>query len=411
MSTDGQVRSPRVGPSATLWRTCLRACCCLVTVAALLGTACQREPEHIIALGSPEQSSGINAVSSAHQSDRAGDDEKTPLCSEVDLPVGDERRQAERYFETPEDPASVSDGRRKLAAVYLPSSTSRLDTLAIVQSDGLHSPSVHTVPLGPGVALHPSLLTSSRVGELVIDSTRWFIPVTVTTYMDIYELVRRHPHFASRNVEVHRVLPSWYGEHGDGGVVVEWPDGLATAPFECFVSWEELGTTGELFDTYGSYNYSNDPYPRVHSQVHGFIWTARWGQPPARAELPDNRGRCCQIEILDTGYVAISDVKQDGTYNNLSAAPPVHYSPDGLAWNEVDVPTRLFSDYMGIDPWEIPIWVCSVQSTDTGVLVRQALGGIAGGTFYTFCGEGTYWSADGDLTNWRKLLAPPPGYG
>lgn len=412
VSTGRYGRNPRGGPRAMCRRTRLCACCCLFTIAALIGTACQRGSDYVATTGSPERSSRNNAVSSAHQSDRVGDEEQTPLCSEIDLPIGEESQQADGYFQTLEDPASVGESHRKLAAVYLPPGTSRPDALTIIQSGGSSSPSVHTVPLGPSVELHPSLLTSSRVGDIVISPDRWFVPVTVTTFMDLDELVQKHPDFASQHIDYDWVEPDWYGERGDGGVVVRRLDGLSAdgtgAPYECFISWEELGTTGELFDTYGSYNYGNDPYPRIRSQVSGFIWTARWGDAPTRADLPNNQGRCCRVEILDTGYVAISDVTQDGSHNNLSAAPPIHYSSDGVSWSKVDVPTRLFSDYMGIDPWEIRIWVCSVQSTDTGVLIRQALGGVI---WEPFCGEGTYWSADENLTNWRKLLAPPPGSG
>ena len=136
----------------------------------------------------------------------------------------------------------------------------------------------------------------------------------------------------------------------------------------------------------------------------GYILTASWGEEPVRAELPVNRGRCCKIDVLDTGFVAISDVVPVGSDPWPELAPPVHYSSDGLTSAIVDVPTRCFM-YDGEPRREVPIWISSVDSTESGVVIRESpwIGWSRGFDF-------NYWSADGDLTNWRRLLAPPPGY-
>ena len=178
-------------------------------------------------------------------------------------------------------------------------------------------------------------------------------------------------------------------------------------PFRCFASWEQMGVTSkrfsELYATYAYNFWTASPYLDI-DQMFGYILTAQWGEEPTRTQLPVNHGRCCKIDVLDTGFVAISDVRTPGGHwpDNPS---PVHFSSDGLTWEAVDVPTRYFS-YDGEPQWEIPIWVCSAESDGAGgVLIRETWGHNSGP-----CGMTTYWSADGDLTNWRRLPAPPPGY-
>lgn len=138
--------------------------------------------------------------------------------------------------------------------------------------------------------------------------------------------------------------------------------------------------------------------------------TARGSEEPIRVELPNDLAGCCTYEEpdflveLDSGFVKIIDNTPDGEYHWAEYPPSVYFSRDSQTWQRVDLPAR----YVGGLPVDgVEIWVCSVDSWGDGVIIRAAIN-----DFYAVaCGDHTYWSADGDLTNWRKLLAAPAGFG
>ncbi len=275
---------------------------------------------------------------------------------------------------------------------------------------------MHSVELSPTGAMHPLLRTHSSVGDIVVTSERWFIPVTVTPFLDPSQLI---PGDVARQViDVYDIYEYGRGPQQLPGIALggEYYDADGElAPFKCSVLWSQIGVTSEQFsELFSEYAYNIQlhgtdfptyvGYPNI-DQTSGYILTATWGEEPARAQLPDNRGHCCSIEVLDTGFVAISNVVPPGRYRWPEYAPPVHYSSDGLTWEVVDVPTHYVGHQPGEPRWEVPIWVCSAESTDSGsAIIREALHSFDG------CSDFAYWTADGDLTNWRKLLAPPPGY-
>ena len=309
-------------------------------------------------------------------------------------------------------PAPVSDGRRTVAAEYVSQPGEQDVGLRVTITEG-GTETVHVLQLGASTELPPSVLTWSRSRHIVLAPDRWLIPVTVTAALeDLYVLVRRHLALEARNSFIEHLDPWSRSPAGEGGVTVEgwtslWPGG--SQHFDCFITWEDLGITQQLFDDLGAGQFANKP--RVgFEQLSGYIWTARWGEEPVRAELADNRGRCCSIDVLDTGFVAVSQTATT-EYDTAASAPLVHYARDGILWQSVEVPTRVYHFYELFGPAEVPIWVCSAESTDTGVLIRQGIGYSSPQSWTPDCGEATYWSADEDLTNWRKVLAPPPGHG
>lgn len=306
------------------------------------------------------------------------------------------------------DPEPADDGRHKVVALHLPRHPDSPQDLLIVHSDDEGAAAVHTVRLIISDSLHPSLRTSAHVGDIVVTPERWFLPVTLTTFLDLDRLV---PGDVDRQaIDVSSINVSHDTSGAPGMTLGGYYDGQEgeSLPFECFVSWEQMDVNPDLFSewfldyAYGIPNTS--PYPDI-DQVTGYILTARWGEEPVQAELPTSHGRCCKIEVLDTGFVAISYVVPDGAYPWPEYAPIVHFSFDGLKWDVVDLPTRYVS-YDGEPRWEVPIWICSVTSGQSGVVIRQSRR-----SGWDRCLDFTYWTADADLTNWRKLLAPPPGFG
>lgn len=339
-----------------------------------------------------------------------------PYCYNADLPRA-HLEAAPQYESDPLDipdherPLPVSDGSRMVVAEYISRPGEQDVALKVTITEG-DAATVHVLPMGLSTGLLPSVLTRSRASHIVLAPDRWFIPVSVLADLeDLYGLVRWHLALEADSSVIDDLDPYGHRQTGESGVNVKgWiglrPDGLEH--FDCFITWEELGITAELYDKYGAAQMANKYRPSI-DQLSGYIWTARWGEEPVRAELPDSRGRCCRIDVLDSGFVAISQTATS-EYSTAASAPLVHYSRDGVLWEAVVVPTYVYSVHELFGPAEVPIWVCSAESTDTGVLVRQAIGDAGPHSWTPLCGDGTYWSADGDLTNWRKLLAPPPGY-
>ncbi|WP_420624401.1 hypothetical protein [Candidatus Poriferisodalis sp.] len=297
------------------------------------------------------------------------------------------------------DPDPVTDGPRKIAAVYAPAGVERPQTLTIVQTDDFSPPAVHTVPLLPGVEQHPWLVTSAGVGSIAVTAERWLMSIGTATSIDFSRLLPGDLEHDA--IVVYGISESVHGPQRITGVELsgdyeEW------VPFRCFASWEEMDSTPESVLAYrlGTWD-RNEQF--VHSKS-SYILTARWSEEPVRTESPNDLAGCCQFEALNTGFVAITGRTPPSEYPFLELPPLVHLSRNGLTWERVTVPTF----YGGYEGKEISIWVCSVQSYENGVIIREAINDFLP---HATCGDDTFWSADGDLTNWRKLLAPPPGYG
>ena len=352
--------------------------------------------------------------------DDSDNHDEIPPCSEVAFPVEIEQELVWGSFDVygldddfrtwAQDPAPANDGRHKIVAMHLPRHPDSPQDLLIVHSDDEGAAAVHTVRLVEPENLHPLLRTSADVKDIIITPERWFIPVTLTTFLDPDQLVPGD--IDHQAIDVYGLDRRDDTRRGLGMTLdgrYEGPEG-ERLPFVCFASWEQMGVTSDLFsELYRDFAYgfhTAGPYPRA-DQVSGYILTARWGEEPVRTRLSVEGRPCCRINVLDTGFIAISEVVQSKTGFWPDSAPTVHFSVDGLTWHEVDVPTRYFS-WDGEPRFEIPIWVCSVESGhDGGVIVHEA-----GPSWNSDkCSRGSYWKADEDLTNWRKLLAVPSGFG
>ena len=368
-----------------------------------------------------------DAVDSEAGDDEADDHAEAPPCGEIAFPADTGEELVGESFDSSADgslhiggpdPAPATDGQHKIVALYLPSHPRDPRELLIVQTNGDGRAVMHSVRLVPTENLHPLLRSSSVAGEIVVTPERWFIPVTVTTYLDPSQLIPGD--VDRRAIDVHDIYE--YGREplqppgiALDGYYYDADDEGAPVPFKCFVSWAQMGVTSEQFsELFSEYAYDLvehesgfTMYGMYHNpgRTSGHILTAPWGEEPVRVQLPINRGNCCTIDVLDTGFVAIPNVVPPGRYRWPDLAPPVHYSSDGITWEVVDLPTHYVGHQPGEPRWEVPIWVCSAESTDSGsVIIREAHFSFDG------CSDFAYWTADGDLTNWRKLLAPPPGY-
>ena len=387
---------------------------------AVLALACQRAPDQVVTARPVEAESQAIATPVAQTSASAQPAQEVPLRSDINLPKTPRGSRLAVPDIVPKDPPPVSDGRREIAATYVPQGAARPTALQIVDTDGFSPRAVHTVPLTTRTQEPPWLLRSARVQSIVATAERWLMPVTVTTRIQFSQFLPGD--FEHDAVRVYEVHPSVHGAERIGGLKFfggYYESDTDFVSFDCFVSWARMEVTPAALDL-ADENWTRENVDLGRISHH--ILTARWGEQPIRADPPGDSGSCCDIEVISTGFVAITPGLPpwypgvyDACYESV-CVPVLHYSSDGLTWEPVDVPTR----YAGFKAEEFPIWVCSVESVPNGVIVREAID-LDDWMIYQHynnfyedldaCGEGTYWSADGDLTNWRKLLTPPFGYG
>ena len=105
-----------------------------------------------------------------------------------------------------------------------------------------------------------------------------------------------------------------------------------------FFTWEELGITQEIYEPY-MYNENSD----------ATVWTAAWDSQPASSEAPGLQGWCCTIAGTDEGFVALSQVADEGHTEIL-------FSPDGTSWSTAHT--------LGSG-----VWVNSISAVADGVVV------------------------------------------
>lgn len=347
-----------------------------------------------------------------------------PLCRELVFPEGAVAEPVLVGTRWDADPPSIEFDGWSVSAMHAPDpnwahsaidaviSAERADSRAfedqflfVTVTSESGTERTHRLPLSPPWEVHPSLHTAADAGRMVADEAGWIVPVGVITFMDSRLLVSEY--FAEHAPGVVTVRAHYDEEGQISGLRIIFGNGSgydgSDYAGECLASWEELGTTEDLFDQYGAFVDFNKPYTAV-SQESGYLWVSRWGGEPVQVELPDQWGRCCSIQVLDDGYVAFSSTVQAGVSNWPHGQDRLHYSKDGLEWRKVDLPTSKFTyDYDTNSPdteWiDIPIDVCSVKSTDSGVLIAQDLGRPYDGSLW--CDTVRHWIADADLTNWR----------
>ncbi len=124
-------------------------------------------------------------------------------------------------------------------------------------------------------------------------------------------------------------------------------------PYTRFVSWDELGTTEELYYDYGS--IGNKPY-HPPWRYSGSIFAATWGESPRTLDLPTVH-ICCDVVRTESGYVGLSDHSIAGYAPWRFGPAIVVFSSNGEVW-EVRGPLA------GEETW-----VNDIRSVNSGVLV------------------------------------------
>lgn len=426
-------RQPRLRRHVALWT--MRRCVAAAAVCALLMTACQRTPDHVVTAGPIDPESPALAIPAAETARYAQPEDDLQLCSDIDFSQAVRRSLPTDPYAALKGPASVRHGTREITVAYVPQDATRANSLRIVYTDGLARPAAYTVPLVTSAFARPWLLRPAQILSIAATAERWLVAMRVHARVQWSQFL---PGQFDPDAVQARVLPRVQrAERVRGlafaGTYDESDDETAeSVRFECFASWAQMDVTPEELALAGiSLDYESGDIPPGLTYVSTYILTARWDEEPTRAgPSPYVRGNCCDIQAFDTGFVAFSlgvwpwEVGRSYAceVSVSTCSPTLHLSSDGLAWEPVEVPTRYFgtNPYSGHNDFEVPIWVCSVATTADGLLVREAVD-LDNWEIYrhyeesydglSLCGEGTYWLVDEDLTNWRKLLAPPAGFG
>ena len=181
--------------------------------------------------------------------------------------------------------------------------------------------------------LHQSLQTYFDVIDLDVTQSGWLLEAVTSAYIDLPSLV---PAEIRRSAS--RIRPTDY----DGeGVTFEWTPNEDHEPADAGpqtgrFSWEELGTTLDMYLEYGIDGLiRNKPYIPPW-QMFGSVWVAAWGEDPVRAELPSGGDRCCSIAPTGTGYIGLSDHSVGGYAKPWRFGPAsLVFSPDGLSWEVI----------------------------------------------------------------------------
>lgn len=364
----------------------------------------------------PVSPSDTVAVTAAPEEPRS-DPQGLPLCSELEFEEGAAAGLAQPSLRRQDDLPMIEFAGRSISAMHAPDPAWAVSALyAVVDAERADprayetqylfvtvtsesgAERTHRLPLAPPWEVHPSLRTAASAGWIVATDEGWMIPVNVTTFMDSRVLVSQY--FAEHAPGVGTAERHFDSERQVSGLRISLADYY---PARCFASWAELDTSEDLYDRYGAYVVYIKPYQDV-GQESGYLWVSRWDGEPVQAELPDQWGRCCIIQVLDEGYLADSSTVQAGSHVWPFNGPLLHYSRDGIEWRKVEIPTRKFTfddqytDSADIEWIDIPIWVCSVESIDSGVLIAEGQGDSHHGTM---CDTVRHWVADADLTNWR----------
>ena len=426
-------RQPRPRRHVAPWT--MRRCVVAAAVCALFMTACQQTPDHMVTAGPIDPKSPAHATPTAETARYTQPGDDLQLCSDIDFSQAVRRSRPADLHGALTDPVSARHGTREITVAYVPEDSTRANSLRIVHTDGLERPAAHTVPLVTSAFERPWLLRPAQVLSIAATAERWLLAMRVHAGVQWSQFL---PGEFDPDAVRATVWPRGQGAERVRGLAFagtydESDDETAeSVRFECFASWAQMDVTPEELALAGiSLDYESGDIPPGLTYVSTYILTARWGEEPIRTgPSPYVRGNCCDIRAIDSGFVAFSPGVWPWEVGRSYAcevsvstcSPTLHLSNDGLSWEPVEVPTRYFgtNPYSGHDDVEIPIWVCSVATASDGVLVREAVD-LDNWEIYrhyeesydgfTPCTEGTYWLADRDLTNWRKLLAPPPGYG
>jgi hypothetical protein len=219
------------------------------------------------------------------------------------------------------------------------------------------------LPIPRPAGLHDSLQAASRLVDLSLDDQGWLLVLETAKYMNLLSLMPEDIRESAAEVRPTHDAP-WYDESsGERGMSVDWRTAetpYGEYPYTRFVPWSELGTTSDLYDTYGSVPMK--PYLQPWHFSRSML-TASWGHNPSQFELPDHAkygNSCCQVVRTESGYVGLSDHSLAG-YDPARFGPAdIEFSPDGETW-----------EYRG--PITEPrMWVRAIYAVKGGIVAHSS---------------------------------------
>ena len=270
---------------------------------------------------------------------------------------------------------TASDGQRLLLAAE------RGDRILVSITGDLSSWNTYEIAPTPPSDLPHGVRAETSAEDLIIGPDGWLLLTSTRLGVDLRVL-------APADIE-ESALAIRFGLPDSQGLTVGWWAGQE--PDESyhtrFVTWEELGIDEDTYSYYGVLEYAMRPHTPNYLRS-GAVWSARWGDEPVRAELPNvNDTALWTVVGTDAGYVGLPWIGEPGC---PSPGADMFFSPDGLTWDASDAPGGASVSLIG-------------------------LGAVANGVVVTGhewdgsrCNPITHlWRGDATGSNWRSV--EPPG--
>lgn len=269
-----------------------------------------------------------------------------------------------------------------------------------------------SIPLGPAKPTPDWLLTTSRPSSAAVGENGWVVAITLTRFVDARRLV---PGDFAQRAPATTPVNEWGDElRQEGGQTLrlgalgQTPDGELHEV--CFVSWSDVGIPSDQLDLVDSLTTQYGMRRLMGVWHHAcYAWASAWDGTPLRSSIVEWGGECGQLVTTESGFAAIVEHGTPGSYHWLDQQPSVHFSADGASWSAVELPTRPASkirrgyhDVPSGEPFEVPVYVCSVETAANGVIIRDGIGFENEAGSHP-CSGYQYWFTDHDLTDWQLL--------
>ena len=274
------------------------------------------------------------------------------------------------------------------------------------------------VPLPPPTDLHPVLITSPSLEQIVAGPNGWMIRVTVSAQISLYELlpddVAESINWSSRCTFEYSAYQFDVFAYQDGksGIMVCWHDEEGSRQ-EIFLPWEDLNMDRDTFWYYGS-NFGNKPYLQSPN-FSGWVWPGKWDP---NENVPSNDGwvqlpyigdkLCCEVLSTHAGYLALTIPWFAGYSPIKSGTQVLFFSPDGRGWSRVETPEETHAKSDWGTPCEESYWfVESIEDFNGKVLAKAENSHNHWNWDWEARGSPPRrsWIIDPDGTNWRLLDA------
>ncbi len=248
----------------------------------------------------------------------------------------------------------------------------------------------HTLQLSDGI--HESLTVDIVEEDLIVSKNGWMFQISTSTYMDVHSLVSANIQGYSRWIRRE--------EANEDGLIVELevkdPNSEYVVSYERLFSWEELGTTLDLYKEHGL--LSNKAVPI--SRRSGSVLVAEWGEGAILAGLPSVADICCQIVATDAGYVGLSVILPSGVSPIPSRPGDLVYSPDGVTWHVMESPA---DEGIKKPNCVSSMWTPSIHAVEGGVVLhgREQHGTSSEDCEFSLLGRDLIWVGDDRGSNWK----------